>query len=183
MQVILCGVACRLALWCHRGLRIRKAPMDEGMSLGSSQPWHDQIRNANPPYKCLQLSTALFGLVGSLVHGYQVFSGGCRSAKCPPSTQVLCRHGNVEKNRRRSIMHYPRQPDHQQPSRKGTRIPARPHVGRPCPLGPHPADHSCEIIPPFTRPPRLSQGQHPAMGRGVRPEAPRAACLPYASRG
>ena len=77
----------------------------------------------------LHISTALVGLVGSLVHIYRVLSGECRSAKCPPCTQVLFRQGNVEKNRRRIIMYYPRPPDHQQPSRKGPRIPARPDMG------------------------------------------------------
>ena len=35
----------------------------------------------------------------------------------------------MEKNRRRIIMYYARPPDHQQPSRRGARIPARPDTG------------------------------------------------------
>ena len=77
-------------------------------------------------YSVLPRSTAC--RVGSRVHIARVVSGECRSAKRPPHTQVLFPQRNVEKNRRRIIMYYARPPDHQQPSRKGPRIPARPDM-------------------------------------------------------
>ena len=106
-----------------------------------------------------------------------------------PHTQVLLRQGNVEKNRRRIIMYYPRPPDHQQPYSKGPRIPARPDMctsvapGFPTrlvtPVTPNP--HSPD------RPEFRMASMRPWAGGCVRrraclrtsPPRPRAAWLPY----
>ena len=90
----------------------------------------------------------------------------------PPHTQVIFRQGNVAKNRRHIIMYYPRPPDHQQPSRKGPRIPARPDM---CTSVAHgfPTRLVTSVIPTPHSPdrPEFRMASMRALAGGVRPEA------------
>ena len=116
--------------------------------------------------------------------------GSVDRANVLPTHRLLFQQRDVEKNRRRIIMYYARPPDHQQPSRRGARIPARPDTATSVPTGfpthlltpvirtPHPPD----------RPQFPMASNHPARCRGARPEAgqppdprpaPGDACLPY----
>ena len=97
----------------------------------------------------------------------------------------------MEKNRRRIIMYYARPPDHQQPSRRGARIPARPDTGTSLAPG-FPTHLLTPVIRTPPHPPVRPQfpmaSNHGARCRGVRPEAgqppdprpgPGDACLAY----
>ena len=141
---------------------------------------------------CLHLYTDC-GLVGLLVHIYRVVSGECRSVKRAPPTQVLFRQGNVEKNRRHIKMYYPRPPDHQQPSRKGPRIPARSDMWTSVAPG-FPTRLVTSVTPPPHSPDRPDfrmASTRTWAGGGVRrraslrtpPPRPRDAWLPNASLG
>ena len=94
--------------------------------------------------------------------------GGQIGQTCHPiQWLILLRDDDVEKARRR-IIYYPPSPDHQQPSRKWSRTSARPVTGTfvapDGPRVPHHRGHSREPEPPWSRPPRGSQGQHGARG-------------------
>ena len=100
VHVIPCGVACRLSLRCHRGLRIRKAPMDEGMvalccfCLPCRTPLQRGLRLRKPsllghfPARVYQPRAVRLG--GTLVHIYRVVSGECSSVKRPPLHTGSC---------------------------------------------------------------------------------------------
>ena len=119
--------------------------------------------------------------------------GNADRSNAPPPTQVLFRQGNVEKNRRHIKMYYPRPPDHQQPSRKGPRIPARSDMCTSVAPG-FPTRLVTSVTPPPHSPDRPDfrmASTRTWAGGGVRrraslrtpPPRPRDAWLPNASLG
>ena len=146
---------------------------------------------------CIELRASIYiQIVALLAYSCTLIGlsvGNADRSNAPPPTQVLFRQGNVEKNRRHIKMYYPRPPDHQQPSRKGPRIPARSDMCTSVAPG-FPTRLVTSVTPPPHSPDRPdfrmastrtwaggASGGGPASA--LPPPRPRAAWLPYASLG